>query len=207
VAQEYAVCNTGLRQSPIDLANAAPAAAPPFTLRYRPSPVALETDGRLLRALVGGENMLLTDKRAYRLTDLRFHHPSEHLLAGKRFPLEIQFTHRSAEGFIAMLAVLVHAGQGNAALGALWPRFPVPEEHLAIKGLVDLTALLPRARLAFRYSGSQSVPPCSEMVDWTVFQQRIEASVTQLEDFAAAYPANARPVQERKGRPIFLDLF
>lgn len=206
--KDYSVCKSGRRQSPIDLSEAQAAAMADIKILWRPGKVVMENDTRILKASLEGDNGIITEKRPYALTGVKFHHPSEHAIAGKRFPMEIQFEHRSREGFLAIVAVLVEAGQGNAALAALWnKRFPVPDERLSVPGITDLNALLPHSRVAYRYTGSQTVPPCNEMVEWIVFHEKIEASIHQLEDFAAAFPNNARPLQPSNKRPLLLDLF
>ena len=60
---------------------------------------------------------------------------------------------------------------------------------------IDVSKLLPQEKSAYRYFGSLTTPPCSELVRWIVFQEPIEASKSQIEQFKQIFPLNARPIQ------------
>ncbi|MGB3614907.1 MAG: carbonic anhydrase family protein, partial [Elainellaceae cyanobacterium] len=61
--------------------------------------------------------------------------------------------------------------------------------------LVAIAKLLPEERRLFRYFGSLTTPPCSEIVKWVVFQTPVEVSSAQIEAFKRTFTPNARPVQ------------
>ncbi len=100
-----------------------------------------------------------------------------------------------------MVGVLVKPGARNAALAPLLDAMPSsagPETRGS--GSLDPAALLPKSGGYFRYMGSLTTPPCSEGLTWTVFREPIEASPDQIRQFAALFPNNARPVQNRNRR-------
>ena len=77
----------------------------------------------------------------------------------------------------------------------VWDAIPGDDEApLHLPG-VDPNALLPEGRGYFRYAGSLTTPPCSEVVSWVVMTESIAVSQEQGDAFAALYPMNARPVQ------------
>jgi carbonic anhydrase len=132
----------------------------------------------------------------YELVQFHFHHPSEHLLSGKKFDMELHFVHRSEAGRLAVLGVFIQPGAANAALGPIWAAMPAEAGPARDAGaVVRPAALLPATRGYFRYTGSLTTPPCSEGVLWTVYKDPIEASPDQIRRFAALFPVNARPAQ------------
>ena len=139
--------------------------------------------------------------KKYELLQFHFHHPSEHLLAGKPFDLECHFVHRSAAGDLAVVGVFIKPGASNMALQPVFDAMPAkatPETKVA--ATVDTAALLPKSGSYFRYMGSLTTPPCSEGLTWTVFKEPIEASPEQIRQFASLFSNNARPVQGRNRR-------
>jgi carbonic anhydrase len=129
------------------------------------------------------------------------HHPSEHLLAGKNFDLECHFVHKASTGALAVTGVFIRPGAANAALKAFFESMPAKEGPEVRGGnTIDVGAVLPKSGGYFRYMGSLTTPPCSEGLTWTVHKEPIEASVEQIQKFAALFPKNARPVQKRNRR-------
>ncbi|WP_426537656.1 carbonic anhydrase family protein [Bradyrhizobium sp. McL0615] len=56
-----------------------------------------------------GDNLRLRD-RSFELTQFHFHHPSEHLVDGKRFGMEAHFVHAAAAGGLADRVAVVDDG-------------------------------------------------------------------------------------------------
>lgn len=61
-------------------------------------------------------------------------------------------------------------------------------------------AMLPQRLSYFRYPGSLTTPPCSEVVEWLLLTDPIQVSATAA--FAKLYPMNARPVQKDNRRYV-----
>jgi len=57
----------------------------------------------------------------------------------------------------------------------------------------------------FTYQGSLTTPPCSQIVRWLLLDISVELSSEQIENFAAIFEMNARPVQELNSRDLFVD--
>ena len=53
----------------------------------------------------------------------------------------------------------------------------------------------PARRTTWRYRGSLTTPPCTEGVAWVILTEPLTLSAAQIDDFAAVYPNNYRPVQ------------
>jgi carbonic anhydrase len=202
LSPEFRVCDLGLEQTPIDIAGGIRAELGAIDVTFAPSRVGVINNGHTIQAnCPAGSGALRVGGAEFQLVQFHFHHPSEHLLAGKRFDLECHFVHRSAEGALAVLGVLLRPGGANAALDPVWAARPcAPGPERAVDRAVDLAGLLPRERGYFRYAGSLTTPPCSEGVTWTVLKQPVEVSPEQIQRFAALFPDNARPIQGRHRR-------
>ena len=64
-----------------------------------------------------------------------------------------------------------------------------------MKAAIDPASLLPKARHSFRYEGSLTTPPCSEVVEWNVFASPVTVAESGIERFKSSFPMDARPLQ------------
>ncbi|MCC7252061.1 carbonic anhydrase [Hyphomicrobium sp.] len=199
---EFKVCQLGLEQTPIDLTSAMKGEADgSIAFDYCRRPLRLLNNGHTIQANVDSGCACTIGGTRYDLVQFHFHHPSEHLLDGKAFEMEVHFVHRSAAGALAVVGVFIRSGAYNHDLQPLFGQMPKSEgTEVAAAGACDPVALLPAARSYFRYAGSLTTPPCSEGLTWTVFRDPIEASPEQIRQFAAIFPNNARPVQPKNRR-------
>jgi len=175
-----------------------------ITDRYNYSPRRIASDGHVLSR--PDEQHIRVDGRIFRLSQIHFHRPSEHLLDGKRYAMEMHMVHEAPvrqPGLPneAVLAVFMDIGPDhnqvfrevfyrfrNVAVGRP-PMWQIPFAD------VDLEAMLPANRSYIRYDGSLTTPPCTEDVAWHVFTTPITISEEQVSDFRRAIPFNARLVQ------------
>lgn len=193
---DFKVCELGVEQSPTDLIGAVRAEVGGVSPLFQPTPLKILNNGHTVQVNCAPGSRTLIGGETFDLLQFHFHHPSEHLLAGKGFDLELHFVHKSAAGQLAVLGVFIRPGAENAALAPVWAAMPAePAEEQAVGATVRPADLLPAERGFFRYQGSLTTPPCSEGVLWTVFKQPIEASDAQIRQFAALFPGNARPAQ------------
>jgi carbonic anhydrase len=95
-----------------------------------------------------------------------------------------------------VLGVLI-AGEGsNEAFSKIVATMPT-HEGPAVKAdpSIDLKELLPSKLGYYRYEGSLTTPPCTEIVDWLVLVDHVTVASNDVVAFAKLYPNNARPVQ------------
>ena len=117
--------------------------------------------------------------------------------------MEAHLVHQSAEGKLAVVAVLLTEGIANAALGRVFKNLPQTEGSKKTLGAnLSAAELLPAARGYFRYVGSLTTPPCSEGVRWQVLKRPVEVSKAQIAAFRKLYNMNARPVQPLNDRTV-----
>ena len=204
IGNDYAACSQGSAQSPIDLASPIPAEFRPAALRWQDA-----TDGQVInnghtiQVNVPNGSAVKLDGTTFELVQFHFHHPSEHLIDGEALAMEAHFVHRSADGALAVLGVLIGEGTKNAALAPIWSAMPQDKAEGAVVP-VALKDFVPVDRAQFRYAGSLTTPPCSEIVNWVAFKTPIQASREQIAAFATLFPMNARPVQPLNRRFLLL---
>jgi len=202
---DYALCGSGRRQSPIDLRSPIRGELPPPRIAYQPVPLQLLDDGHGIEVNGQGGGTLTVDGEEFELHAVRFRHPAEEMVGGKRAAMSLQFEHRAKSGRMAILAVPVQPGkEAHRTIRTLWTDLPLEQGRPATPAGVkfDPGQLLPAKRDYITYSGSLTRPPCTEGVLWLIMKQPVLFSREQIEDFAKIYKHNVRPVQPTHGRVI-----
>ncbi len=132
----------------------------------------------------------------YTLNSVHFHSISEHSFGGGFYAAEGHAVHIDAKtGNIIVLGIMLDvAGAGsdilpasnNTLLNTFWnaagPNF-ITEEHVDVTVASPLNlyrTYLPAKASHFRYQGSLTTPPCSEVVEWFVFEQPVKISQDDL---------------------------
>lgn len=199
---EYRACGAGRQQSPIDVDNAGAARMTPISFHYKVSVIELVNNGHTVQANYGKGSYITVGNERFDLLQFHFHTPSEHKVAGRSFPMEIHFVHRNAQGRLAVVGVLIAAGEASLAAREIWDRLPAAAHSKSsdAHALINPRDLMPSEGRYFRYSGSLTTPPCSEQVDWYVLQQPMTFSIEQIGRIRGIMGMNARPVQARNGR-------
>ena len=198
-----APCSTGDQQSPIDITGAITARQPPLKISWTKRPDTIVNNGHTIQLNFAAGNTLHVGERRYGLTQFHFHHPSEHLVEGKKFAMEAHFVHSAEDGGLAVVGVFIVPGDANAVFHKVVSAMPEEEgPAVAADPAIDPNGLLPAQRTFYHYEGSLTTPPCSQTVDWLVLTHYIEVAETDIARFAKLYPMNARPVQELDRRFI-----
>jgi carbonic anhydrase len=196
LSPDFQACSASREQTPIDLKDGIRAEPGELAFAYQAAPVRILNNGHTIQVNCDAGSKALIVRESYDLLQYHFHHPSEHILEGKRFALELHLVHRNAAGQLAVVGVFIQAGEENPALQALWSVMPTTAgAEQATNVSVNPGRLLPANRTYFRYFGSLTTPPCSDGVLWTMFKEPISASEEQILQFAKLFPMNARPVQ------------
>ena len=188
-------CAAGLEQSPVDLRGAYVSAIESIRFDWKTQPFPIVNTGRSVYANVAKGSTMTFGNEEFALRQIVFHMPSEHLIDGVRYAMEIQFVHALGGKRMATVAVLVKVGARNEAFSAMMGAAPGKMGTQPVKLPVDPNALLPKTRSVFRYRGSVTVPPCTEIVDWIVFSEPLMASQSDIDVFKLIFANNARPVQ------------
>ena len=197
IAPAFRACGKGREQSPIDLRHAIRSKIDALEIRWLATPLAVMNTGHAIQVPVTRQSMLMLEGKWFRLRQFHFHRPSEHRMDGQPFGMEAHFVHDAEDGTLAVVGVMMREGASHAALQSILERIPAsPGKHHAADGrMIDPMAFLPRERSYYRYAGSLTTPPCSEIVHWAVLTQPIEVSAEQIAQYGELYAGNARPIQ------------
>lgn len=202
----YKACGSGHEQSPIDIRGARlNKALTPIEFHYLAGPLTLTNDGHTIIARMNHGGYMVADGVRYELESFEFHHPSEHPVKGKLADMDVHLVHKSADGKIAIIAIrfAMERGDPNAVLAALWPHLPpTAGATQKVTEYVSAGGFLPEDRGYWTYTGSLSAPPCTEGVQWFVFQQPLTISLDQVRAFQSIFRMNSRPTQDTHGRRI-----
>lgn len=192
------VCSVGSQQSPVDIRDTVKSQLAPLKIAWGKTADTIVNNGHTIQLNFAPGSTL---NGSYTLLQFHFHRPSEHLIGGKNFPMEVHFVHRNAAGSLAVVGVLMAAGRANAAFSKVVATMPA-HEGPAVKAdtAIDPNRLLPARHGYYKYAGSLTTPPCSEVVDWLLLREPIQVAQADINSFAKLYPMNARPVQKDNRR-------
>jgi carbonic anhydrase len=164
----------------------------------------LANDGSTVRIRIAAGSTLQIGEQIYALHQFHFHTPGGEAIAGTHYPMVAHLLHKSSSGQLVAVAVHFIAGAHNDLMESVLTHIPAHAngDH-AISGVhVDATALLPRQRGYYRYTGSLTAEPCTEGVDWIVLKQPIELSLEQLTYYKHLFRDNMRNLQPANQRRI-----
>jgi carbonic anhydrase len=202
----FKTCKLGKHQSPINVVTRAvekSADAKPIGFAYAAGPGEVVNNGHTIQVNLPAAGSVTLDGVEYKLLQFHFHTPSEEKIDGKSYPLVAHLVHKSAQGQLAVIAVLFKAGKENTALKPVFDHLPAKEgETLKLDVAINSADLLPANRAYYAFMGSLTTPPCSEEVRWQVLKTPVELSTSQLAAFRKIYKMNARPVQPLNGRKV-----
>ena len=217
----WATCKNGRSQSPINISveRAKRGNIPDIVFSYQESAFNVLNNGHTVQVNYDSGSYIEFAGTRYDLLQFHFHSPSEHVFqSGAQFEVEMHLVHRSAEGNLAVVAVLINQGEENSSIPEAGRVEQILPRAGGVKYFLDagfnVGDLLPDDRRAYAYKGSLTTPPCSEDVQWLVLKDPIEFSAEQIEamnealdnlEFASEAGTNNRPAQPLNGRKIRLD--
>jgi carbonic anhydrase len=194
--------NFGQCQSPINLAL-------PASELIMNHPIPLTTDDTyhlqteiddLTTIRVLGTGNAIIFQRPFTFQQLHFHVPSEHLLNGQNFPMEIHLVHQNTIGQKIVIAVFPQLGAPNPDLQAIMDHFKL---HQQVPVNLNIQQWIPKTATGFHYLGSLTTPPLSEGVEWVVINNTtLSVSASQIKWFYDHFGANARDCQPLNHRQV-----
>ena len=208
---DFSNCGEGRRQSPIDLTGYEEAPGEALAFDYGGgAPEAIAHDGVFPHVRYAPGNLFMAGAVVNEVVQAHLHTPSEHLIDGDAFPVELHVVHQREEGpgagrGYSVVAVLFEFGDPDPVVQAFIDGVPPRGAEAAAGPAFDLAALVPADPAHYRYDGSTTTPPCVEPVDWYVLRERRTVSRAQADRLRELHGgANARPVQTLGNRRIVL---
>lgn len=206
LAPEFSLCAAGHAQSPIDLSGTRRQASPDLQFHYRPSHLNELNNGHTIQVNYDAGSSISVGGVRYDLVQVHFHIPSEHTVGGRAYAAEAHLVHKSADGQLAVIGLLIDRGAASQPLAQLWAHLPATEGPVHQEsGNLNAARLLPSKHAAWRYEGSLTTPPCTEGVHWFVLESPITLSGEQLERLRGILHVNNRPVQPLHERTVSED--
>ncbi|MDN4612998.1 carbonic anhydrase family protein [Leifsonia sp. F6_8S_P_1B] len=194
-------------ESPIDIVTGtlkSGSATQAVRIDYHPTSFTVENTGHTVEAVPADltADAIELDGTRYFLQQFHFHATSEHTVDGKHATAELHLVHKSKQGEVVVLAVLLDPGADNPALDELLGAIPTSGKEAELTHAIDAAALLPAGSASAQYEGSLTTPPCTEGVRWNVYLSGVTLSTAQLRALTEAYAGNHRPVQPLHGREV-----
>jgi carbonic anhydrase len=219
--QGYALPRQATRkaQSPIDLLSLTASKDATAGLNFRfPSALTLvENLGHTIQLDFKEGSLWTVNGKPYEAKQFHFHTPSEHLIDGITYPLELHFvsirkdSNQNSNPSFLVVGLLFRMGKENKFLKEFLNLIPAEEgkKNKIDSGHVnmnDLMIQLPanEKKSYYRYHGSLTTPPFTERVEWVVGKFIFEASPEQIFEIEKLEGNNARHVQEVNDRKVLL---
>ena len=160
-----------------------------FEVKHTPTTIQIEPSND---AIVDFNN------NPYKLLQIHFHRPSEHLIDGKAFDMECHLVHQAAwkqagrqpgQESLLVLGVNLEINTRNKESSFKDILTSNKGDHIDL----NLASLLPEDKSLFTYAGSLTTPGYDERVQWVVFEQPLAISQSTFDYYAKQFGENARP--------------
>lgn len=200
--KEFPRCARGKEQAPLDIKGPFQKVRFSIAPDYKAGPLRIVNNGHTIQVNVNPGSKLRIDGAPFELLQFHFHRPSEEAINGRRQAMVVHFVHKSPDGELAVLGVLLQMGNENPMIKTLWDHAPVKKgPEVQPEGVAFNPAnLLPRELDFYHYDGSLTTPPCTEKVKFYILRSMVNISRDQVTQFP--FKMNARPIQPLNERVI-----
>lgn len=186
-----------------------------ITLFFKDEVNKLENLGHTVQLDFAEGSTITQDDTTFTFKQCHFHTPSEHLIDGMTFPMEMHIVNlmpnedKNATPQYLVIGVLFKEGKENKFISDFLDAIPKEEhETAALKAgkvkMADLFGTIPKEVTGnyYHYKGSLTTPPYTESVRWYISKHIFEASASQIEAINKVEGNNARHVQALYGRTV-----
>ena len=204
LSPDFALCESGHHQSPIDIRDPQKAELPAIQVNYKPSPLHIIDNGHTIMLNYAPGSFIQVGDKRYTLKQFHFHRPSEEHINGKEYEMSLHLVHADEQGNLAVVAVLLQRGAENSLIEELWSDLPQEknQEEDLDNVQINVKALLPSDLDYYTFPGSLTTPPCTENVTWFVLKRPVTVSAAEIQRFEKLYRHNARPIEPLYDRVV-----
>jgi len=206
----------GFEQSPINIVSAAnDEGKHSITLYFKDDVNKIENLGHTIQLDFAEGSTITQDDTTFAFKQCHFHTPSEHLIDGMTFPMEMHIVNmiptedKNATPQYLVIGVLFKEGKENKFITDFLNAIPKEEKtsgelKAGTVKMADLFGAIPKEIKGhyYNYRGSLTTPPYTESVRWYIAKHIFEASAAQIEAINKVEGNNARHVQALYGRIV-----
>jgi len=213
----YALCGEGNAQSPVSIPKVSQSGEVNWAFDYGNTSLRIAhnehmddiiDNGHTIQVTVDEGSTLSLQGKTYALKQFHFHTPSEHMVNGQHYPMEMHMVHQSDDESLAVVGVLFEEGntanENFSMIIANLPNAKGESKHLKDTSL-PLEVHIPKDLSIYHYTGSLTTPPCSEQVQWLVLRNPLSLTADQIREFSSRMGKNNRPVQALNARTVNLE--
>ena len=201
--KEFPTCGKGKSQAPLNIKGPFEKVRFSIAPDYKQGQLKIVNNGHTIQVNVATGSKIRIDGKPFDLLQFHFHRPSEEHIDGKPSAMVVHFVHKSPEGELAVLAVMLREGNENPGIKTLWTHATkaAGPEVIPDGVMFNPANLLPKEMDFFHYDGSLTTPPCTEKVKFYILKTQVIIAKEQVTVFP--FKMNARPIQPANGRPIY----
>ena len=219
IEQGYALPNetTNGAQSPINIISSKTSSEKQeqLTFSFQTYIEAAENLGHTIQVDFKPGSSCLVNGNQYSTRQFHFHTPSEHLIDGMTFPMEMHIVSvlndsNNASPSYVVVGILFKMGAENKFMKEFLNKIPHEEGgktelKTGEANLQDLLMLIPKDQQHsyYTYHGSLTTPPYTETVHWVIVKSVVEASEDQIMAIEKLEGNNARHVQALHDRKVY----
>ena len=207
----------GLMQSPINILSqeAEEGGKHNITFNFSGDINKVENLGHTVQLDFEPGNTITADGNTYEFKQLHFHTPSEHLIDGVTYPMEMHVVnvipsqHDDDPPQYLVIAFLIKMGEENPFIKQFIDKIPEGMDQVAEVNLDAIRAspLMQKdpselLNACYHYMGSLTTPPYTESVFWLVHKKIFEASPEQIMRINEIEGDNARHIQAINKRKV-----
>ncbi len=185
-----------------------------LTVKVSGSIVAVENMGHTVQVDFNPGSVIVVNGKSFELKQLHFHTPSEHLIDGITYPMEMHIVSilndsiKKEGSTYTVLGILFRIGHESKFIQEFLGSTPNTEGKNILDSqkvrLSDFLIYSPEAKMTsfYNYHGSLTTPPYAESVNWVICKRIFEASEEQIQSIEKMEGDNARHVRALNKRKI-----